>query len=141
MSGRFSATMGGTSGCNPSKRVLISSRSSSILSTKSTRTRITFLAAIGCWARLASKSWALFTTSPVCPMYVSNFWLKARERLSLSNAFRCASSLSSSLAFLDFSYKNAILASSSSNLFCEGRWSIASKSSSGWTFPSRLHTS
>ena len=49
-----------------------------------------------------------------------------------------SSSLSSSLAF---SCKNAVLAYSSSNLFCEGRWSIASKSSSGWTFPSRLHTS
>ena len=48
MSERFSAATGGTSGCNPSKRILISSRSSSILSAKSTRTGITFLAVTGC---------------------------------------------------------------------------------------------
>ena len=67
MSGRFSAATGGTSGCSPSKRILISSRSSSILSAKSTRTGITFLAVTRFWAKLASKSWALLTTSPVCP--------------------------------------------------------------------------
>ena len=67
ISGRFSAATGGTSGSSPSNRTLISSRSSSILSAKSTKTGITFLAVTGCCARLASKSCALLTTSPVFP--------------------------------------------------------------------------
>ena len=67
ISGRFSAATGGTSGCSPSKRTLISSKSSSIFSTKSTRTGITLPAVTGFLAKLASKSFTLLTTSPVCP--------------------------------------------------------------------------
>ena len=68
MSGRFFVATGGTSDCNPSNRIIISSRSSSIFSAKSTRTGITFPAVTGFLAKLASKSFALLTTSPVCPM-------------------------------------------------------------------------
>ena len=67
ISGRFSAVMGGTSGCSPSKRTRISSKSSSIFSAKSTRIGITFPAVIGFLAKLASKSFALLMTSPVFP--------------------------------------------------------------------------
>ena len=67
MSLRFSAATGGISGCNPLNRILISSRSSSNFSAKSTRTGITFPAVTGFLAKLASKTSALLTTSPVCP--------------------------------------------------------------------------
>ena len=119
ISGRFSAAMGGTSSRSPSKRTLISSRSSSILSAKSTNTGITFLAVTGCCARLASKSWALLMTSPAFPTYASSFWLKARDKLSLSTPFRCTSisSFRSSLAFLFFSCRKETLASNSSIRF------------------------
>ena len=67
ISERFSAATGSTSGCNPSKRTLISSKSSSIFSAKSIRTGITLPAVTGFLAKLASKNFALLTTSPVCP--------------------------------------------------------------------------
>ena len=51
---RFSAAMGGTSGCSPSKRILISSKSSSIFSAKSTRTGVELRGV--CFGSLATAS-------------------------------------------------------------------------------------
>ena len=61
------------SSARPSKRLLISSRSSSIFSTKSTKMEITFAVETGFFARLLSKSQALFSTSPGFPIYSFNF--------------------------------------------------------------------
>ena len=67
MFGRFSAAMGGTSGCSPSKRTRISFKSSSIFSAKSFRTGITFAAMTRFFAKLASKSFALLMRSLIFP--------------------------------------------------------------------------
>ena len=84
MSGVFSSgTSGLLFGASPSKRLLMSSRSSSIFSTKSTRMEITFAAETGFFAILLSNSRALFNTSSGKLTYSSNFWLKRRAALSL----------------------------------------------------------